>query len=95
MLSEKQIFDAIGAERSKSCRSGSDCWDIAISFFNPDQPLQSGRWIHRFTIDVSEVIPITVGETRSRGRSDNHESEPLPKSWANSLDSVLEGLRMA
>jgi cyanobactin maturation PatA/PatG family protease len=65
MLHANHALDTIGAERSTVCRPGSDCWDITLSFFNPDQPMQTVRWIHRFTVDVSEVIPVTVGETRS------------------------------
>jgi hypothetical protein len=65
MLPANHTLDAIDAERSSLFRRGSDCWDIALSFFDPTQPMQTVRWIHRYTVDVSDVIPVTVGETRS------------------------------
>jgi cyanobactin maturation PatA/PatG family protease len=65
MLRANHALDAIQVVRSTLGRPGSDCWDVIISFFNPQQPLQTVRWIHRFTVDVSEVIPVTVGDIRS------------------------------
>ena len=65
MLQANYALDVIQVMRSTLGRPGSDCWDITLSFFNPAQPLQSVRWIHRFTVDVSEVIPVTVGDIRS------------------------------
>jgi cyanobactin maturation PatA/PatG family protease len=64
-LREKHSLDSIGAERSTMCRLGSDCWDITLSFFNPEHPLQTVRSIYRYTVDVSEVFPVIVGEIRS------------------------------
>jgi hypothetical protein len=65
MFKANHTLDAIGAEPSALYRRGSDCWDITLAFFDPAQPMQTLRWIHRYTVDVSEVIPVTVGETRS------------------------------
>ena len=65
MLQANHTLDAIDAERSTVCRPGSDCWDVLLSFFDPAKPMQTVRWTHRYTVDVSEVIPVTVGETRS------------------------------
>lgn len=65
MLRANYAIDVIQVMRSTLGRPGSDCWDVTLSFFNPAQPLQSVRWIHRFTVDVSEVIPVTVGDIRS------------------------------
>jgi hypothetical protein len=64
-LKNKHSLDSIGAERSKLCRPGSDCWDVTLSFFDPKNPLHTARSVHRYTIDVSEVLPVTVGEIRS------------------------------
>jgi cyanobactin maturation PatA/PatG family protease len=61
----KRALDSIGVERSTICRPGSDCWDIKLAFFDPNLPMQTVRSLHRYTVDVSEVIPVTVGETRS------------------------------
>jgi cyanobactin maturation PatA/PatG family protease len=61
---EKRTLDTIHLEPSQICRPGSDCWDVVLSFFNPDQ-LQPVSKIYRYTIDVSAVIPVTVGAIRS------------------------------
>jgi cyanobactin maturation PatA/PatG family protease len=65
MLSSDHSLDAIGAVPSSLCRPGSDCWDVTLAFFDSSQPITNVRWHHRYTIDVSEVIPVTVGEVRS------------------------------
>jgi cyanobactin maturation PatA/PatG family protease len=64
-LHGRRSLDTIGVERSGICRPGSDCWDITVAFFDPEQPLQTVRTIYRYTIDVSEVLPVTVGDIRS------------------------------
>jgi cyanobactin maturation PatA/PatG family protease len=58
-------LDTISVERSPVCRPSSDCWDVKLSFFNPLRRLEQARQVHRFTIDVSDVIPVTVGAIRS------------------------------
>jgi len=65
MLPTDHTLDAIGAVPSSLCRPGSDCWDVVLAFFDSSQPITNVRWHHRYTIDVSEVIPVTVGEIRS------------------------------
>lgn len=57
-------LDNIGVERSPICRPGSDCWDVKLIFFNPARRLDQARHVYRFTVDVSEVIPVTVGAVR-------------------------------
>jgi cyanobactin maturation PatA/PatG family protease len=57
-------LDSIDVERSPICRPGSDCWDVKLVFFNPAKRLEQARHVYRFTIDVSEVIPVTVGKVR-------------------------------
>ena len=57
-------LDSIGVERSPICRPGSDCWDVKLVFFNPAKRLEQARHVYRFTIDVSEVIPVAVGKVR-------------------------------
>lgn len=64
-LGSKNALDTIRVERSRICRPSSDCWDITLAFFDPEQPLQTVRQIYRYTVDVSQVIPVTVGELRS------------------------------
>jgi cyanobactin maturation PatA/PatG family protease len=58
-------LDAIGVERSPICRSDADCWDVKLTFFNPAKRLDQAREVFRFTVDVSDVLPVTVGPVRS------------------------------
>jgi cyanobactin maturation PatA/PatG family protease len=58
------VLNNIGIERSPICRPGSDCWDIKLVFFNPSKPFEQARRVYRFTIDVSDTIPVSVGEVR-------------------------------
>ena len=57
-------LDTISVERSPICRPHSDCWDVKLTFFDPNQRLTRSRRVYRFTVDVSEVIPVTVGAVR-------------------------------
>ncbi|MFG6105624.1 PatA/PatG family cyanobactin maturation protease [Leptothoe sp. EHU-05/26/07-4] len=54
----------ISVERSPFCRMDSDCWDVKMVFFNPIND-RAARKVFRFTIDVSDVIPVTMGEVRT------------------------------
>jgi cyanobactin maturation PatA/PatG family protease len=63
--SENLELDTIDVERSPVCRPGSDCWDVKLVFFNPTRRTEQARKVYRFTIDVSHVIPVTVGTIRS------------------------------
>lgn len=65
MLHSRRTLDTIRVERSTVCRPSSDCWDITVSFFDPEQPMQTVRTIYRYTVDVSEVMPVTIGDIRS------------------------------
>ncbi len=57
-------LDRIEYERSPLCRPRSDCWDIKLSFFNPSRRFEQAKQVYRFTVDVSDVIPVTVGKVR-------------------------------
>jgi cyanobactin maturation PatA/PatG family protease len=59
-----QKLDSISAERSPICRPGSDCWDVKLTFFNPSKRFEQAKHVYRFTVDVSDVIPVTVGKVR-------------------------------
>jgi cyanobactin maturation PatA/PatG family protease len=63
-LSLKYELDNITVERSPFCRIDSDCWDVVIKFFDPEQILRSKR-NYRFTVDVSDPMPVTLGPVRS------------------------------
>ena len=58
-------LDTIGVERSPIGRPGSDCWDVSLTFFNPSRRLEQARRAYRFSVDVSDVIPVAIGRMRS------------------------------
>jgi cyanobactin maturation PatA/PatG family protease len=62
---EKMDLDSIEVERSPICRPESDCWDVKLFFFFPDRQVQTVRKVYRFTVDVSDIVPVTVGLVRS------------------------------
>jgi hypothetical protein len=62
---EEMELDTIQVTRSPVCRPSSDCWDVELYFFYPDKEVQKLRKVHRFTVDVSDVAPVTVGPVRS------------------------------
>jgi hypothetical protein len=62
---ENLMLDSIETGRSPVCRPGSDCWDVKLTFFDPANRLTVARKVYRFTVDVSDVVPVTVGKVRS------------------------------
>ena len=65
MASQNMVLDRITVERSPICRPDSDCWDVVIGFFNPARIMDQARKVYRITVDVSDTVPVTVGEPRS------------------------------
>lgn len=55
---------SIRVNKSQICRPDSDCWDIQLLMFDPENTLRSGR-VYRFTVDVSEILPVTIGTIRT------------------------------
>jgi cyanobactin maturation PatA/PatG family protease len=51
-------------KKSPVCRPDSDCYDVELPFFDPDNTNKANR-IYRFTVDVSDIIPVTIGTVRS------------------------------
>ena len=64
----QRVLDSISVEKSPICRPDSDCYDVKLSFFDPENNQRSNQ-VFRFTIDVSDVIPVTIGEIRSWSQS--------------------------
>lgn len=64
-LKDRMELDTVNVVRSPVCRPESDCWDVELYFFYPDRQVQTVRRVYRFTVDVSDVVPVTVGATRS------------------------------
>jgi hypothetical protein len=63
-LSRGMAVDTINVEKSPFCRLDSDCWDVQLRFFDPENSRRARR-IFRFTIDVSDTMPVTLGEVRT------------------------------
>ncbi|WP_234859079.1 PatA/PatG family cyanobactin maturation protease [Aquimarina aquimarini] len=64
-VKDQMELSEIDVERSPICAPNSDCWDVKLTFFNPIKRTEQARKVYRFTVDVSHVIPVTVGEIRS------------------------------
>jgi len=60
-------LDSISVKKSPVCRPDSLCYDVELSFFNPDNTNVASR-IFAFTIDVSDVMPVSIGTVRSYAR---------------------------
>jgi cyanobactin maturation PatA/PatG family protease len=58
-------LDTIEVTRSPVCRPEADCWDVQLTFFDPKRTLERARKVYRFTVDVSDPVPVMVGSVRS------------------------------
>lgn len=58
------VLDSIKVIKSPICRPNSDCWDVELIMFDDEDERHPNR-TYRFTVDVSEIIPVTVGTVRS------------------------------
>jgi cyanobactin maturation PatA/PatG family protease len=56
-------LDTINVVKSPYCRMDSDCWDVQITFFDPEETRRA-RVVYQYTVDVSEVDPVTLAPTR-------------------------------
>jgi cyanobactin maturation PatA/PatG family protease len=61
----KMELDRTGVAPSPVGRPGSSCWDVEVYFFYPERQVQTVRKVYRFTVDVSDNVPVTVGTMRS------------------------------
>lgn len=62
-IGENKVLDSIEVGKSPICRPDSDCYDVKLFFFDPDS-LTRSRTASRFTVDVSDVIPVLIGSIR-------------------------------
>ncbi len=65
MLKDHMQLDTIEPEPSPICNPGTDCWDVKLTFFDPNRQLERARKVYRFTVDVSDICPVMVGAVRS------------------------------
>uniref|UniRef100_UPI0040579164 PatA/PatG family cyanobactin maturation protease n=1 Tax=Candidatus Electronema sp. TaxID=2698783 RepID=UPI0040579164 len=66
-IEQKWELDGVQANRSVVARSGSECYDVEVAFYNPDN-LNQARRIAVVTVDVSDVVPVTIGRARHFSR---------------------------
>lgn len=57
-------LDRIETEKSPFCRMDSDCWDVKLKFFDPENDRRAKK-VFRFTVDVSDTMPVTIGDIRT------------------------------
>lgn len=58
-------LDTIETEPSPISHGNADCWDVRLTFFNPQKVFEQARKVYRFTVDVSDIVPVMVGSVRS------------------------------
>jgi hypothetical protein len=63
-VSEGRQLKSIEVVKSPVCRLYSDCWDVKLKFFDPDHGQRAKR-VCRLTVDVSDLMPVTLGEVRT------------------------------
>jgi cyanobactin maturation PatA/PatG family protease len=56
-------LDTFTVEKSPICRWDADCWDVHVLFYDPNN-LQRARRGFRFTVDVSDVVPVILGDRK-------------------------------
>lgn len=63
-IAQGRQLDTINVEKSPFCRINSDCWDVKLEFFDPESSRRSCK-VFRFTLDVVQPMPVTLGEVKS------------------------------
>jgi hypothetical protein len=67
-LKENLELDSIFADKSPLCRPKSDCWDVVMRFFDPNNRLGKALTEYRLTVDVSDISPVGIGKVRKWSR---------------------------
>jgi len=57
-------LDSIEVEKSPFCRLNSNCWDVKLKFFDSENSSRAKK-VYRFTIDVANLMPVTLGKVRA------------------------------
>lgn len=57
-------FAGLDILRSTFSRPFSECWDIELSFIDSNDEFRAGL-IHRHTVDVADVLPVSVGRVKA------------------------------
>jgi hypothetical protein len=58
-------FRDVSAERSPVGRPGGDSYDVLLTFFDPARRLEKAPLRARFTVDVSDTVPVVIGKPES------------------------------
>lgn len=64
-IDRKLELSDVTLERSAISLPHADAWDISLTFFDPTKRFESAQRLYRFTVDVSDVIPVTVGDLKT------------------------------
>lgn len=56
----KLVLDALEVQRSPSCRTGSECYDVKLRLFR-ESDITAAIHVFQFTVDVSSTIPVAIG----------------------------------
>jgi hypothetical protein len=56
-------LDTISTSRSPFCRMDSDCWDVHLTFFDPENDRRA-RTVIQLTVDVSDEMPVSLAPIR-------------------------------
>ncbi|GAA4554535.1 cyanobactin maturation protease PatG family protein [Amycolatopsis samaneae] len=62
-VADRLALEAVSVEPSPFSRPGSDTWDVKLRFFDPENTRRARRAL-RVTVDVSDVLPVSLGEVR-------------------------------
>lgn len=57
-------FDSFSVHRSTLSRPYSDCWDIDLVFRDSNRPHRA-RLVHRHSVDVGDLLPVSIGSPRT------------------------------
>jgi cyanobactin maturation PatA/PatG family protease len=60
--SDIYTLDTIAVSKSPYCRMDSDCWDVQVTFFDPENDRRA-RSVLQYTVDVSAEMPISLAPT--------------------------------
>lgn len=64
-IAEGMQLTDIQVVKSPVVRPGVDGWDVQLSFFDPHNRFEKAKKMYRFTVDVSDVVPVSIGAVRS------------------------------
>jgi hypothetical protein len=57
-------FGGLNILRSTFSRPYSECWDIELAFVDTENEFRAGL-IHRHTVDVADILPVSVGALKA------------------------------